>query len=197
MAARRPLLNMLRRKPLAGISSRYHAFSAYVGDVQPFALPHIEDIFDAPVRLPDRTGGRRYLSERGSSAHLASTTITAFSSPAVTPTSLPAPLLFEGPAHPRSSFLSLLTKPPRQMMRPFSSTSSRKRSNKSPGIYRSSTSTPTSISNASMHTYDGPSNITRYRYSGQKKKNDDGRKPLIALVSLATLAAGATVCLDL
>ncbi|KAJ3746494.1 hypothetical protein DFH05DRAFT_1523084 [Lentinula detonsa] len=192
MASRRPLLNMLRRKPFTGISSRYHAFSANVGDVEPFALPHIEDIFDAPVRLLDRTGGRRHLSERGSSAP-----VTAFSSPAMTPTSLPAPLLFQGPAHPRSSFSSLLTKPPRQMAKQFSSTSSRKRSNKSPGMYRSSTSTPTSIDNASMHTYDGPSNITRYRYSGQKKKNDDGRKPLLALVSLATLAAGATVCLDL
>ncbi|KAJ3716509.1 hypothetical protein C8R42DRAFT_645191 [Lentinula raphanica] len=186
MASRHSLLSILRRKPLTTNASQYHAFSANMGNVESLALPLIKDIFDAPAKLK-RTHGDRSLLQREASAPRTPTKFPASSS-------LPAPLLFEGPAHPRPSFSSLLPKPPRRAIK-ASRTAVTKRSNTTPS--RKHGSIPLSIDNAPVYTYDGPSNMTRYRYSGQKKKNDDGRKPLIALMSLATLAAGATVCLDL
>ncbi|KAJ3863849.1 hypothetical protein EV359DRAFT_81995 [Lentinula novae-zelandiae] len=195
MAARRPLLNNLRQRPPTKVSSQYHAFSpSGIENVECLPLPRIADIFDAPTRLDSTNGHQFFFLHRASTAPPTPTMATRSSNAGRSSGGLPAPLMFEGPAHPRSSFSLLSTKLPRTVK---SQSRSHQTSHKTSSMLQDSTSIPLSIKNAAVHTYEGPSNMTRYRYKGQKKKNDDGRKPLLAMLSLATLAVGTTVFLDL
>ncbi|KAE9402662.1 hypothetical protein BT96DRAFT_917973 [Gymnopus androsaceus JB14] len=188
MATRRPSLNVLRQRSLTNTSSQslhhHHTLSANLGEVEPFTIA-IADIFDAPVRL-GTADMRKLVLPRRPSQPAAPTPTMSPSSPSTT---LPPPLVFEGPARPRSSSSLLLTKPPRNA----------KASENRPSSRMHHTQSPISLTfndDVLTHMYDGPSNITRYRYSGQKKKTDDGRKPLLAAAGIATLAAGATVFFD-
>ncbi|KAJ3857073.1 hypothetical protein EV368DRAFT_78029 [Lentinula lateritia] len=114
MAARRPLLNNLRQRPLTKVSSQYHAFSlSGIENVECLPMPRIADIFDAPTRLGSTNGHQFFFLHRASTAPPTSTMATRSSNAGRSSGGLPAPLLFEGPAHPRSSFSLLSTKPPR------------------------------------------------------------------------------------
>ncbi|KIK68231.1 hypothetical protein GYMLUDRAFT_91791 [Collybiopsis luxurians FD-317 M1] len=183
--ASRSSFNALRQRSFTKTSYIHHTFSADLAQVEPLTIPPIADIFDAPARLGSDMR-RQLVTKRSPGASSAlptvdSTTSTRFQPPR----GLPPPLVFEGPARKNRSLL-LWTKPPRASADIHM-------------YHHSHTSIPFSIDSSmalsddiAMRTYDGPSKITRYRYSGQKRKNDDGRTPLLAMAGMATLAVGAT-----
>ncbi|KAF9078498.1 hypothetical protein BDP27DRAFT_1309677 [Rhodocollybia butyracea] len=178
MVPRRPSLNLLRQRSFTK-SSTPHSIAIDLRESQSFTMPPIADIFDAPVRLGASNVAQLIPRAR---ARLPSI-VTATPSSVETPTTLPPPLVFDGPANPRHSSLSLLsTKATRQS-----------RALDNHRMHHTQTSILLPFSSPPPYTYDGPSRITRYRYSGQKKKYEDARKPLLAVLSIVTLAAGATV----
>ncbi|KAF5392672.1 hypothetical protein D9757_000885 [Collybiopsis confluens] len=177
MAARRSIFNAMRQRSFTQTSSNGHTFSV---DLEPVEALHIPDIFDAPVRLGAEMRNFVTKPKRASRASAPGSS-SEVSKKFVPPAGLPPPIIFEGPS--RTSMGKMRDRSA------FSARSLRMSAESQMQIHTHST-----ISfavDAAMHTYDGPSKITRYRYSGQKR--EDGRTSLFALAGAATLAVGATL----
>jgi hypothetical protein len=186
MVAGRPALNALRSRSFTRTSPIQHAISVNIAEVEPFYIPPIPDIFDAPTRLRSSTAIGKSPSYRSPSASAAPTRSKSSRTMEIPVSGLAAPLLFEGPANPRASFLLLKRKPRRTLAA---------ESGPSPRTHHTKTSIPSFLDTELTLTYDGPSKISRFRYSGQRKTNDGGRKSLF-LTSFATLAACVTFFLE-
>lgn len=141
------------KRPVATLSSRTLLASEAVAP----ALPAIFDIFDAPVRLGESSKqlGRSKVEEpvllSPSATQAGRQSSMGIYSALGNPTTLPPPIIFDGPARPRH-LLSDASKKPRQVLRgslldknKFSTLSS-------------------SESEILCEIFDGPSRLTRYKY---------------------------------
>ncbi|KAH7915890.1 hypothetical protein BJ138DRAFT_824151 [Hygrophoropsis aurantiaca] len=138
--------------------------NAIPAEYEAMTLPPIFDIFDAPVRLGESS---KQLGRTESNSRVTTTSATAQRngeksrnlsnevSESSTPTSLPPPILFDGPARPAHLMPLALEK--RRKMRERLSRSVRKGTLLPSAAYETSTETLVEI-------FEGPSRITRYKY---------------------------------
>ncbi|KAH7928887.1 hypothetical protein BV22DRAFT_1003931 [Leucogyrophana mollusca] len=169
---RRSVLTALRDVPSRRVvqgalprpSSTLSSGAIHSEEYEALTLPPIFDIFDAPVRLGESSKqlGRSESSPRAATANAAgqcngenSRNLSTDISVSSTPSSLPPPILFDGPARP-AHLMPLALEKRRKMRERLSR--SLPRGTGSPSVaYGSSTETLVEI-------FEGPSRITRYKY---------------------------------
>lgn len=124
-------------------------------------LAPIFDIFDVPSRLGESTetirSNRRQPQDAESSATLYSPTL-----PRPPPTSLPAPIIFDGPARPRNLPLAFQRRVEQALSSVPASTRQMRRHH--------TPSLPSGSSEPSIEMFEGPARITRYSHRSSSQQ---------------------------
>ncbi|TFK75589.1 hypothetical protein BDN72DRAFT_446136 [Pluteus cervinus] len=145
-------------------------------------LPPIFDIFDVPAQLGEssrRLGLQREADIDDASRPLRGTSPSPFS-PSVDslsfPTSLPPPIVFDGPAQPRNPALASRSRRRLRPTTPPNATTTRQ---------HHTPSVPFSTSEPLVQLFDGPARITRYRHQPSSRKNNGYATRQVILLGLA------------
>jgi len=134
-------------------------------DVQEISLQPIFDIFDAPTRLAE--SGAFIREKYRSTRSTAQSTVAVASSTSVAgeasqmrsqPTSLPPPIVFDGPARPRNATLAAQSRLRQAGLIVAPQPSSRQTSQAAASMRTFSSSEPL------IQMFDGPARITRYHH---------------------------------
>ncbi|KAF8153000.1 hypothetical protein B0H34DRAFT_800263 [Crassisporium funariophilum] len=163
--------------------------AASLGGLEPeeITIAPIFDIFDAPTRLAESSQFIRdkykTSSKVASDAPSSSSSVFVAPQPRPLPTSLPAPIVFDGPARPKNGALAF-----RSRMRQAGVVApSTARQHHTPPARHFSTSEPL------VQVFEGPAKITRYQHHPSGENRQNSTKYLMALgvagaVGCATLA---------
>ncbi|KAF9045453.1 hypothetical protein BJ165DRAFT_1528321 [Panaeolus papilionaceus] len=164
--------------------------STLLQEPQEITLQPIFDIFDAPTRLSE---SRQFIREKYASSSQrveASQNQTSFfdgPKARAAPTSLPAPVVFDGPARPQNPTLAFQSRLRQSGLAP--SPSQRPRT--------SSTATRSfSSSEPLVQMFDGPARITRYHHQSSSDNSSQNSKKIITALGVAGIVGGAALLQD-